>query len=278
MTHMAINLEVNFRRQVLRGYVTFTAEVNDANAHELVLDTRNITIRAVKLLNVAADGRSESRTLEYSLGHKHPMLGRALRIAFPINRTYKIKEKLTVEVEYETAPGSTCMATHWLQPEQTSGKIHPYLFTHCAAIHCRSLLPCQDAPAVKTTYSAAVTVPTPLVALMSAPATGSEIGVESSTYYFSQGVPMSSFLIALAVGDFESREIGPRSRVWAEASFVEVGAYELSHTEECLALAEEILGPYVWGRFDLLILPPSFPWVSEYANVCRGLRCGLNCV
>ena len=266
VTHMALKLAVNFSREVLRGVLTLTVEIMSADVHELVLDTRDLLIRSVKLFSVSG-GRPEARPLEFSLGPRHPLLGRALRIALPLTRSYNIRDKILVEVDYETSPGSACIATHWLRAEETAGKNHPYLFTHCAAIHCRSILPCQDAPAVKATYQADITVPTPLVALMSAPATGSEIGVETSTFCFSQGVPLSSFLFALAVGDFESREIGPRSRVWAEASFVEIGAYELSHTEECLSLAEEILGPYAWGRFDLLILPPEFPWVSRMLAV-----------
>ena len=114
---------------------------------------------------------------------------------------------------------------------------------------------------MKTTYDARVKVPSPLVALMSAVSTGSEIGKGGENwYFFEQKVPMSCYLIALAVGDLESRDIGQRTRVWSEPSMVELGAHEFAETEEFLRTAEDICGSYVWGRYDLLLLPPSFPY------------------
>jgi len=168
--------------------------------------------------------------------------------------------ELQVEIIYETAPGDECTAVQWLPPEQTAGKLHPYLFTQCQSTHCRSMVPCQDAPAVKVTYEANVTVPSPLVALMSAVGTGSETAGSHTTYSFIQKVPISAYLIALAAGNLESRDIGPRTRVWAEPSVVELAAYEFADTEMFVSTAEKLCGDYVWGRYDLLMLPPSFPY------------------
>jgi len=123
------------------------------------------------------------------------------------------------------------------------------------------MLPCQDAPAAKATYDASVIVPKPLTAVMSAVSTGTEEGGNNSRVFkFKQEVPMSSYLIALGIGELESREIGPRTRVWSEKNMVDAGAHEFAETESFLKVGEELMGPYVWGRYDILLLPPSFPY------------------
>ena len=119
---------------------------------------------------------------------------------------------------------------------------------------------CQDSPAVKLTYSARVTVPKGMTALMSALRDGQEDGDGVTTFKFNQPVSMPSYLIALAVGLLESREIGPRSHVWAEPSVVDAAANEFADTERFIAIGEELLGPYVWGQYDVLCMPPSFPY------------------
>jgi len=130
------------------------------------------------------------------------------------------------------------------------------------AIHARSFFPCQDTPGVKATYTAAVTVPDGLRALMSAIPLDDGVPRDGGlrTYRFEQKVPIPSYLVALAVGALESRDIGPRSRVWSEPSMVDAGAHEFAETEAFLAAGEEVAGPYLWGRYDLLLLPPSFPY------------------
>lgn len=143
----------------------------------------------------------------------------------------------------------------------SAGKHHPYLFTQCQAIHARSLLPCQDTPFIKAPYTATVRVLKPLTAVMSALSSESTVEDEGSrTFSFTQPVPIPSYLIALGVGNLESIEIGPRSRVWAEPEVVKGAAWEFAETESFIATAESIVGPYVWGRYDLLMLPPSFPY------------------
>jgi len=67
-------------------------------------------------------------------------------------------------------------------------------------------------------------------------------------------------LVTLAVGRLVSRDIGPRSKVWSEESQIEAAAYEFAETEKYLACAEDLLGPYIWGNYDILLLPPSFPY------------------
>ena len=164
-----------------------------------------------------------------------------------------------ITVSYSTTNGSTALG--WLTPEQTADKQHPFLFSKCQSIKCRSMLPCQDSPSVKATFSAEMKAPSALTVLMS----GIRKGEPESLYgglsvtRWKQEVPIPSYLIAIAVGALESRKIGPRSQVWAEASVVDEAAFDFSETETMLQTAEELCGPYVWGIYDILVLPPSFP-------------------
>lgn len=160
-----------------------------------------------------------------------------------------------LRVVYETSP--SCSAAQWLTPAQTASKTHPYFFTQCQAIHARSLIPCQDTPGVKATYSANVAVPPGLTAVMSGL---SRPAPADSAFAFAQPVPIPSYLLALAVGRLSSTRVGPRTRVWSEEATLAAGAYEFSGTEAFLTTAESLVSPYAWGVFDLLLLPPSFPY------------------
>ncbi|KAJ0057050.1 hypothetical protein NL108_000897, partial [Boleophthalmus pectinirostris] len=214
------------------------------------LDTRDL-----KIISVSANGQEAS----FTLGSKHSFKGTPLEIRLPFDISRG--QHVIVEVAYETSPSAT--ALQWLTPEQTAGKMYPYLFSQCQAHHCRSMVPCQDSPSVKHTYYAQVSVPKDLVALMSAVHDGHEMDPQDSeriVYRFRQPVPMPSYLIAIVVGALESREIGPRSRVWSEKEYVDKAASEFSETEKMLQIAEQLAGPYVWGQYDVLVLPPSFPY------------------
>ncbi|MBF0443483.1 MAG: M1 family metallopeptidase, partial [Oligoflexales bacterium] len=148
----------------------------------------------------------------------------------------------------------------WLSPSQTSGGVQPFLFTQCQAIHARSVIPLQDTPCVRFRFSAEITIPAGLKALMAASSTGrSESGQKAvETFEMPQAIP--SYLFAFAVGDLASRELGPRSRVWAEPQMLDAAAYEFAKVDDMLRKAEQLLGPYEWDRFDLLTMPPSFPY------------------
>merc|ERR1711871_227619 len=154
------------------------------------------------------------------------------------------------------------MGTQWLPASQTAGKKHPYLFTQCQAIHCRSMIPCHDMPGCKMRYDAHIVVPSPLVAVMSAKSVDAKsqpLANGKHVYSFLQNIPMPAYLIALAVGNLSKKEIGPRSAVWSEPEMVDAGAHEFAETEQFIKVGEELCGPYVWGRYDILLLPPSFP-------------------
>uniref|UniRef100_A0A8D2QQX6 Leukotriene A-4 hydrolase n=2 Tax=Passeriformes TaxID=9126 RepID=A0A8D2QQX6_ZOSLA len=218
-----------------------------------VLDTRD-----VQVFKVTVNGQDA----QFAFGEKHSFKGTPLEITFP-NELRRGQEAI-VEISFESSPQSS--ALQWLTPEQTSGKKHPFLFSQCQATHCRAIFPCQDTPAVKLTYYAEISVPKELVALMSANRDGDAPDPEDSAhrvYRFSQNFPIELLLVCTVLLAFIftfNRKIGPRTLVWAEKELVDKSAYEFSEAEAMLKAAEDLAGPYVWGQYDLLVLPPSFPY------------------
>lgn len=247
--HISISLDADFSKHILKGFVEITGECLVESIQHYTVDTKDLTIEKVV-------SKETGKELKYSTESTHPVFGVALKVE--LENAVQKGSKVTIVVHYSTSPDAS--AIQWLSPSQTAGKKHPYLFTQCQAIHARTLLPCQDAPAVKATYDATISVPKELTAVMSAVSTTNEQKDDKAFFSFKQSVPMSSYLIALAIGEIESREIGPRSRVWSEKSMVDAGAYEFAETESFLKVGEDLLGPYVWGRYDVLLLPPSFPY------------------
>eukprot|EP00095_Tigriopus_kingsejongensis_P012311 maker-scaffold284_size223161-snap-gene-1.19 protein:Tk12311 transcript:maker-scaffold284_size223161-snap-gene-1.19-mRNA-1 annotation:"hypothetical protein BRAFLDRAFT_215361" len=248
-TDIFLQLEADFQREVLHGSVTLSLEKLYPDVSSLVLDSYDLKIEN-------ATCASSGETLNFAIGQK-TFLGSPLTIELPT----KSDKKLKIIIHYETSPMAGALM--WLNPAQTAGKNHPYVFSQCQAIHCRSMVPLQDTPAVKSDYSAEITTPKDLVALMSAIPQGESELIANDTkrkFRFVQKVPVQSYLIALAIGKLESRKIGPRSRVWSEKEFVDKAAYEFAETEEMLKTAEELNGPYVWGIYDILVLPPSFAY------------------
>lgn len=179
-----------------------------------------------------------------------PDIGSKLTIDLPT----KTVGEIILVIHYKTSPSAS--ALQWLSAEQTSGKKNPYLFSQCQAIHARSIVPCQDSPSVKFTYNATVRHPNDLTVLMSAIRLGNEGGITK----FEQTVPIPAYLLAIAVGDLYSKRVGPRSHVWAEKNVLDEAAEEFSDTETFITTAEAICGPYLWKIYDLLVMPPSFPF------------------
>ncbi|XP_063073857.1 leukotriene A-4 hydrolase-like [Engraulis encrasicolus] len=248
--HLNLTYHVDFDSHVLKGKAALTIEVLEDKFSSLILDSRDLKISAV-----TANGQPA----KFTLGPQHSFKGAPLEITLPFELSRG--QHVIVEVSYETSPKAS--ALQWLTPTQTAGKKHPYLFSQCQATHCRSMVPCQDTPSVKHTYYAQVSVPKELVCVMSAVRDGQAADPQDNSriiYRFRQPVPMPSYLIAIVVGALESREIGPRTRVWSEKEYVDKAAFEFSETESMLKTAESLAGPYVWGQYDILVLPPSFPY------------------
>jgi len=250
VTHLDWTIAVDFETEVLKATATYTINVLKPEVKTVVLDTSGLNIQSV----CGADGTK----LDYTL---HPVvqahLGEALEIALPT--TTAKDSKCQISIVYETT--KACSALQWLPPSQTAGKKHPYLFTQCQAIHARSLVPCQDRCGVKMTYSATVTVPGWATCVMSALLKTSKTVDGNKVYTWDQPVPISSYLIALGVGNLAKKDISKRCAIWTEPGVLEAAAYEFAETEEFLSIAEDLAGKkYIWGRYDLLCLPPSFPF------------------
>ncbi|XP_046970491.1 LOW QUALITY PROTEIN: leukotriene A-4 hydrolase [Vanessa cardui] len=241
--HVDLLYKVDFDKKMLYGTSVLTIQVLDY-IEDMILDTNNLTIEAVEL--------KDGTTLKYKLDEPIPNYGSKLTITLP--QSAAPEEILQIKIKYNTEPSAT--ALQWLEPNQTSGKKHPYLFSQCQPIHARSILPCQDTPAVKFTYEAEVIAPEEFTVLMSAIRGASN----NNKTTFSQPVPIPSYLLALAVGVLESRRLGPRSQVWSEKEEIEQSAWEFAETEKYLQAAERLCGPYQWTQYDLLVLPPSFPY------------------
>lgn len=222
---------------------------------KLVLDSSFINVESVTCNGLK---------LDYKIHDRHAVYGS--KIVIKLLKLLEIDEITIITVKYSTT--DKCTAVQWyftcftqrLTPEQTVGKKEPFLFTQCQAIHARSLVPCQDTPSVKVTYTAEITVPRALRALMSAVQVGNSINGDFNVFSFNQKIPIPSYLLALAVGNLKGIQVGPRSTVWSEPQVVEAAAWEFQDTEEFIKIGEELLTPYVWGVYDLLLLPASFPY------------------
>jgi leukotriene-A4 hydrolase len=204
-----LDLVVDFDASTLSGTATMEVEVLKTGSKEFVLDTSHLSIKGVQV-----DGSRSQFKMDPTVG----VFGEALRIPVPSSKQ-TAGCRFTTQIEYSTSPDSS--ACQWLSKEQTSGKTHPYLFTQCQAIHARALLPCQDSPGAKVPYTAKISAPSWSQALMSAVFKGkSAPSGGMCDFTFDQPLPVSSYLIAIAVGDLESRRVGPRSHVWSEPNMV----------------------------------------------------------
>ncbi|MBI2789686.1 MAG: M1 family metallopeptidase [Elusimicrobia bacterium] len=237
-----LRLRADFERKVLRGEATLLFAA--AAKGTLDLDTKGLTVE-----RVVAEGGAP---VPFELGPEEPILGRRLRLDLPAGTR-------SATVFYETSPASAGL--QWLSPEQTEGKRLPFLFSQCQAIHARGVLPCQDSAVARVSYEAEVDLPEGLTAVMSAgPAGDAPAGTGRRAFKFSMPQPIPSYLFALAVGELEGRDLSHRCRVWAEPATIAAAAWEFADTESMIARAEALFGPYDWDRYDMLVLPPSFPY------------------
>lgn len=238
-THLDLNISVSFDDKTIQGTATYDLERNNGNNVKL-------DIRGLEIVKVTGMPGNEKLPFEIIEGNER---GNGLSITLN-DDTRKIS------VEYIT--DSSAAAVMWMEPEQTLGKKAPFMFTQGQAILTRSWIPIQDSPAIRMTYEATVKVPEGLLAVMSA-----ENPTEKNDnwiYNFKLDLPVPPYLIALAVGDLEFESLGSRTGVYAEPAMLKKAAYEFEDVEEMVNVAEELYGPYRWGQYDLLVLPPSFPF------------------
>lgn len=237
--HLSLNLNVDFNGKSLSGYVEFTIE-NKTGTKELKLDSRNLQIEKTEV-----DGKEVS----FLLNQPETFFGSCLSV--PIS-----PESRKVKVFYHTLPGAE--ALQWLSPAQTLGGIHPFLFTQSQAILARTWIPIQDSPGVRFTYDATITCPPSLMALMSAE--NDTAFHADGVYHFKMPQPVPSYLMALAVGDLRFHPYDHHCGVYAEPAMIDKAAYEFADMPAMIDSASLLYGNYQWGRYDVLVLPPSFPF------------------
>jgi leukotriene-A4 hydrolase len=240
-----LDLSVSFEKKQLSGFAELTLDWRQKGSREVVLDTRNLKIQSVQ----AIDANSRFVGVPFRLDSVHKIYGQKLTIKLPT-------QSIRVRINYQTDPTATGL--QWLSPEQTMDKKHPFLFSQSQAIHARSWIPLQDTPAVRFTYKARIRTPKELLARMSADNRADD--ARDGDYSFRMPQPIPSYLLAIAVGNLEFRSLGERSGVYAEPLRIEAAAKELADTESMIDIAEKLYGPYAWGRYDMLVLPPSFPF------------------
>ncbi len=240
--HLSLNLNADFEKNILSGYANWQIErVNNAN--EIIFDTHDLTIEKITL-------NDDSTTTNFELKSVDKILGSALHI--PISSTTK-----SVKIFYHTSPNAA--AVQWLKPEQTAGKKQPFLFTQSEAILARTWIPCEDGPGVRFTYDATIHCPKNLMAVMSVADNPQSINA-SGEYHYAQPKPIPSYLMALAIGEIAFKKINERCGVYAELPMVDKVAWEFADMGKMVDVAENLYGSYAWGRYDVIVLPPSFPF------------------
>ncbi|CAD0002843.1 hydrolase/aminopeptidase [Flavobacterium salmonis] len=239
--HLDLDIKVDFDTQTISGKASWLID-NISKGNEIIFDENTLNITKVTL------GDDEKET-KFELGKEEEFHGKPLHITIEPNTT-------KVNIYYSTTKDA--VALQWLKPEQTADKKKPFLFSQGESVWSRTWIPCQDSPGIRFTYNAKVTVPKDLLAVMSAlnPQKKNDTGV----YTFKQDKAIPSYLMAIAVGDIEFQSIDNRTGVYAEPSMLKKSAWEFAELGKMVVAAEKLYGPYRWGRYDVLVLPPSFPY------------------
>ena len=243
VTHVKLDLAADFGTRTLAGTATLDF-IAEGAAPVLTLDTRGLVIESV------TDG--DGVAVPWELGAADSAIGTPLRL--------KPGAARAVTIRYRTTPDAE--ALQWLTPAQTAGRKHPYLFSQGQAILTRTWLPTQDSPGIRQSWEAKIRAPAALTVVMSAEALGPSPGPDASQreWRFRMDQPVAPYLIALAIGELSFRELGPRTGVYTEPAMLDAAAAEFVDVEKMIEAAESLYGPYRWGRYDLLVLPPSFPF------------------
>lgn len=246
VTHVDLDLALDFAAKAVGG--TATLDVLAApGAEEIVLDSRGLVISRVT--------DEEGRELPFTIGKANGDKGAPLTIVIGPG-----SERRRIAIQYSAAPNAE--ALQWLAPEQTAGKVHPFLFSQGQAILNRTWIPTQDSPGIRQTWKARITAPAPLDVVMSGVRQGEPELLPDGrrAFTFVMDKPVPPYLIAIAAGDIDFASLGPRTGVWAEPSVLPRAAAEVADTEAMVTAAERLYGPYRWGRYDMIVLPPAFPY------------------
>jgi aminopeptidase N len=238
--HIDLRIQADFDNHILKIEANY--QLVEQISGSFFLDTSKINLAGV---------HTNGGAIQWEFDEQDKLLGERLHLQ-------GLDEVSSFTLTFATSPEAR--ALQWLPGVQTAGGEHPFLYSQCALINARSLFPCQDTPSVRFTFSVELEVPKPLTAVMAAEQVGVEEGSVSRVFTFKMPQPIPSYLFAIGAGNLVFRELGPRTGVYAEPEIVESAAWEFAENEGKIVEAEKLLGPYLWGRYDLLILPPSFPY------------------
>ena len=248
VTHVALDLDLDFEGKRVEGTATLDVDAAD-DATEVVLDSDGLVIGGI------TDGNGNALT--YEIGESDPDKGEPITVQLGELTGPELQQ---IVISYASGPGAE--ALQWLDPEQTAGGEYPYVFSQGQAILNRTWIPTQDSPGIRQTWEARITAPMPLNVVMSGISRGDpeDVGDNRRAFEFTMENSIPPYLIAIAAGNIEFAELGPRSGVWAEPEIIEEAAAELVDTEAMIDAAEAIYGTYRWGRYDMIVLPPAFPY------------------
>ncbi len=240
ITHLDWDATVDFDSKTITATAVFAISTLEG-AGEIIFDTNDLNITKIK--------DEEGNELSFNVGEEQPFLGSPLTVK--LNETTK-----NISINYTTSANAE--ALQWLSPKQTADEEAPFLFTQSQAILARSWVPVQDSPGIRFTYNAHVKVPQGMLALMSA-TNPTEVS-ENGEYDFVMDKPIPAYLLALTAGNIAYKKLSDRTGVYAEPSVIKAAAYEFADMEQMVVAAEQLYGPYQWGVYDLIVLPPSFPF------------------
>jgi len=240
LTHIDLHIQADFENHILNIEADYKLEKPVSGS--LFLDSAGIDLKKAA---------SDSGDLAWEFDQQNDLLGERLHLSGLENAT-------SFTLSFATSPDAR--ALQWLPEEQTAGGEHPFLYSQCQAIHARSIFPCQDTPSVRMTYSAQVEVPKPLTAVIAAELVEVLDQGESQVFVYRMPQRIPSYLFAIGAGNLHFRSLGPRTGIYAEPEVIDSAAWEFAENEAKIVEAEKLLGPYQWGRYDLLVLPPSFPY------------------